>query len=138
MRRDRTRGFTIIELLIVVTIIGIISAMAIPAYMGYVTRAKVAEAAEMVGPFKTAVTDRFLQNGVFPADNAAAGFDAPAAEKGQYVKSVQVAGGVIVLTFGDPALLDRTITYTPVAAGAAITWTCTSTLPPHLVPKDCR
>lgn len=131
------RGFTIIELMIVMTIIGILSAVAIPLYQSYVTRAKVAEALYMVPPFRTAVEDRFVQSGVLPADNASLSFGAPAQEKGRYVRSIQVTDGVIVLTFGDPALLDRTITFTPTVAGTTLAWRCSSTLPDYLKPKEC-
>ena len=133
----RAGGFTIIELMIVMTVVGILSAVAIPVYQGYVTRAKVAEALHLVQPFRTAVEDRFVQSGQLPADNASLGASAPAEERGRYVRSVRVADGAIVLTFGDPALLDRTVTYTPAVNGAALEWRCTSTLPDHLVPKAC-
>lgn len=135
MRRER--GFTIIELMIVVTIIGIISAIAIPIYQNYVTRAKVVEALQIVRPVQTAVSDRYAASGQWPADNAAANL-APAAElKGRYVRSMEVAAGAVIVTFGDPALADRTVTFTPTGTDSAPIWTCTSTLPSHLKPKDC-
>lgn len=133
----RADGFTIVELMIVMTIIGIVSAVAIPVYQGYVTRAKVAEALYLVPPFRTAVEDRFVQSGQLPADNASLGVAAPAGEKGRYVRSVEVTDGVIVLTFGDAALLDRTVTFTPTVNGTVLDWRCTSTLPDYLVPKGC-
>lgn len=133
----RADGFTIIELMIVMTVIGILSAVAIPVYQGYVTRSKVAEALYMLPPFRTAVEDRFVQSGQLPADNASLGASAPGGEKGRYVRSIQVVDGAVILTFGDAALLDRTITFTPTAADNKLSWRCTSTLPDHLKPKDC-
>ena len=133
----RPDGFTIIELMIVMTVIGILSALAIPVYQGYVTRAKVAEATNLIPPFRTAVEDRFAQTGQLPADNASLGVGAPAEEKGRFVRSIAVADGAIVATFGDPALADRAITYTPTVTGATLAWHCTSTLPDYLQPTDC-
>ncbi|HUR40936.1 MAG TPA: pilin [Verrucomicrobiae bacterium] len=137
MGRVGERGFTIIELMIVVTIIGILSAIAIPVYQGYVTRAKISEAMLLFDPYRVAVSDRLVQSGGLPADNAAADFQAPTEDKGRYVRSVEVRDGVVVLTFGDPALAGLSITMTPSMADNMVTWSCTSTLPDHLKPKDC-
>lgn len=135
MRRER--GFTIIELMIVVTIVGIISAISIPVYQNYVTRAKVAEALQLVRPVQVAVIDRYILAGQWPADNAAANLGAPAEFRGQYVRSIAVAAGVVTVTFGDPALADQTVTLTPAGTDNAVTWNCTSTLPSYLKPKGC-
>jgi type IV pilus assembly protein PilA len=135
MRRER--GFTIIELMIVVTIIGIISALAIPVYQSYVTRAKIVEALQVVRPIQIAVSERYATAGQWPADNAAANLAQPAELRGRYVRSVEVVAGVITVTFGDPALANQTVTLTPAGADNEVVWACTSTLPAHLKPRDC-
>ena len=133
------RGFTLIELMIVVTIIGILAAVAIPSYQTYAVRAKVSEGTMLAGPVKIAVYDHLLQSERMPADNAELGLAPPAQIKGRFVSSIAVAEGVVTVTFGDPALSGQTITLTPTpdATGANITWTCSSSLPSHLKPKDC-
>lgn len=134
----RQRGFTIVELMIVVTIIGTLSAIAIPFYQRYVTRAMVAEALQLARPAQLAVTDRYAQSGQWPADNASANLAAPAALGGRYVRSVAVTGGTVVVTFGETAVLGHTVTFTPSASGAAVSWACRSTLPDPLRPPDCH
>jgi type IV pilus assembly protein PilA len=134
----KSRGFTLIELMIVVTIIGILAALAIPAYMNYITRAKVSEGVTVAKPVKTSIAEFFSNNGAFPADNAELGIGAPATLRGKYVASVEVqADGVIVVTFGDSTLAGKTITLTPTALDRAVQWTCATTLPPALKPKEC-
>lgn len=131
------RGFTIIELMIVVTVIGILSAIAIPFYQDYVTRAKISEALLMLDPFRIAVSDQLVQKGLVPVDNAAADFRPPLDEKSRFVRSIEIRDGVVELTFGDPALAGRTITLTPALVDDRVTWSCASTLPEHLKPEDC-
>jgi type IV pilus assembly protein PilA len=134
----RQRGFTLIELMIVVTIIGILSAITIPAYVSYVTRAKVAEGLSMSQPVKDRIAEYFALNNAFPPDNAALSLDPPAQLHGRYVQSVEVqAEGVIRVVFGDPALAGQTITLTPTAPDRAVLWDCTTSLPPNLRPKAC-
>lgn len=131
------RGFTIIELMIVVTIVGTLAALAIPMYMDYATRAKIAEAGQLAPPVQTAVLDYYLHQGQFPADNAAVNLDPPSQLKGHFVSSIEVVDGTVVLTFGDPALAGRTVTLTPTGAGNAVSWACTTTLPDYLKPTSC-
>lgn len=131
------RGFTIIELLIVVTIVGILSAIAIPSYQSYANRAKIGEAAVLAGPVKLAVYDYVVQSERLPTGNAEVGLAPPAQLYGRYVRSIAVVDGVITLTFSDPALDGQTITLTPTTAGANLVWHCASSLPAHLKPKDC-
>lgn len=133
------RGFTIIELMIVVTIIGVLAALAIPMYQNYVNRAKVGEAPLVVAPVIAAVVDKYTMEGAFPADNAAANLGAPDTLRGRYVSSIEIqANGVIFLSFDDKALAGQTITYTPaVDSNGKITWSCTTTLPSNLIPKGC-
>ncbi len=73
MKRQLQSGFTLIELMIVVAIIGILAAIAIPAYQDYTKRAHVAEGMTLAGGSKTAIAEFYMSNGVFPSTNASAG-----------------------------------------------------------------
>ena len=89
------KGFTLIELMIVVAIIGILAAIAIPAYQDYTIRAQVSEGLSLAAAAKTAVAESFLTTGVPPATRAIAGMSANATDtSGKYVVSVAVAAGV--------------------------------------------
>jgi len=126
------------ELMIVVTIIGVLAAIAIPVYLNYLSRAKVTEASDLIGPVKTAIADRFVQTGVLPDDNAAAHLPPPADLHGRYIQSIEVsAGGVARMTFGDSALAGKTVTWIPAVNGQQLDWTCITTLPAESTPKDC-
>ena len=133
----KARGFTIIELMIVVTIIGILSAIAIPVYQVYTARAKVAEGIQLAKPVQLAVQNFHSEGGLLPADNASANLAPPAEMKGRYVRSIEVTNGVVVVTFGDPALLDRVIRLTPAPTATSMDWACTTTLPDSLRPREC-
>jgi type IV pilus assembly protein PilA len=137
------QGFTLIELMIVVAIIGILAAIALPAYQDYVTRSKVAELVIAADACKTSVTEFYQAQGSLPADNATAGCDTQAT---QYVSAMAVANGVITVTAktGDGALPTAaagTFVLTPVAnANAAILdWSCSaSTIAKKYLPATCR
>lgn len=97
------KGFTLIELMIVVAIIGILAAIAMPAYQEYAVRAKVSEALSLVAATKLAVAETWASNGQFPANNAAAGLPDSASISSKYVSSVSVqANGLIQITLGSP------------------------------------
>nr|AAC38437.1 pilus subunit [Neisseria gonorrhoeae] len=90
------KGFTLIELMIVIAIVGILAAVALPAYQDYTARAQVSEAILLAEGQKSAVTGYYLNNGKWPADNGAAGVASPATDiKGKYVKEVKVENGVV-------------------------------------------
>lgn len=132
------QGFTIIEVMIVVTIVGILAALAIPVYQGYLARAMAAEALIVAHPAQLAVAEHFLRSGEWPADNAALGLAAPEQLGGRYVRSVTVDGGSVVAAFGETVLLGHTLTLAPSAAGGGgIAWACRTTLPPPLRPRGC-
>ena len=94
--RNRSNGFTLIELMIVTGMVGILAAIALPAYQSYTARAQAAEAFVLVEPVQTAVRDYYARWGRFPEGNSAAGVAPPAAYRGRYVRSIEVtAGGAI-------------------------------------------
>ncbi|HEZ3605014.1 TPA: pilin [Neisseria meningitidis] len=92
------KGFTLIELMIVIAIVGILAAVALPAYQDYTARAQVSEAILLAESQKSAVTEYYLNHGIWPANNSSAGVASSSDIKGKYVKEVTVAKGVITAT----------------------------------------
>ncbi|EMT3536874.1 pilin, partial [Neisseria gonorrhoeae] len=89
------KGFTLIELMIVIAIVGILAAVALPAYQDYTARAQVSEAILLAEGQKSAVTEYYLNHGIWPKDNTSAGVASASDIKGKYVKSVTVTNGVV-------------------------------------------
>ncbi|HEZ3084351.1 TPA: pilin [Neisseria meningitidis] len=89
------KGFTLIELMIVIAIVGILAAVALPAYQDYTARAQVSEAILLAEGQKSAVTEYYLNHGEWPGDNSSAGVASSSEIKGKYVEKVEVAKGVI-------------------------------------------
>ncbi|HGO6911180.1 TPA: pilin [Neisseria meningitidis] len=89
------KGFTLIELMIVIAIVGILAAVALPAYQDYTARAQVSEAILLAEGQKSAVTEYYLNHGEWPANNSSAGVATSANIKGKYVQSVEVKNGVV-------------------------------------------
>ncbi len=128
MKNDQ-QGFTLIELMSVVAIIGVLAAIAIPAYQRYTIRAQVVEGLNLSAPFKTAVTEFISSNGTFPTDNAAAGLSAPGSYIGKYVNSVSVNGAVVSIQYGNDAhvrINGQTVILTALNSDGGVNWTCTS------------
>ncbi|HGG9899883.1 TPA: pilin [Neisseria meningitidis] len=92
------KGFTLIELMIVIAIVGILAAVALPAYQDYTARAQVSEAILLAEGQKSAVTEYYLNHGIWPGDNNSAGVASSSTIKGKYVEKVEVAKGVITAT----------------------------------------
>ncbi|HEZ3155676.1 TPA: pilin [Neisseria meningitidis] len=93
------KGFTLIELMIVIAIVGILAAVALPAYQDYTARAQVSEAILLAEGQKSAVTEYYLNHGIWPGDNSSAGVASTATDiKGKYVQSVEVKNGVVTAT----------------------------------------
>lgn len=136
----RSKGFTLIELMIVVAIIGILAALAIPAYKDYVAKAQAAEAFSLMDGAKTVVAEACNENGSCTASNPLG-----TAAVGKYVSvAAPTVDGVIVATFAaanpTSALIQgKTVTLTPTltAIGGSITWVCATTMDPKYTPKSC-
>ncbi|WP_118842109.1 pilin [Neisseria meningitidis] len=92
------KGFTLIELMIVIAIVGILAAVALPAYQDYTARAQVSEAILLAEGQKSAVTEYYLNHGEWPSNNSSAGVASSSKIKGKYVEKVEVANGVITAT----------------------------------------
>ncbi|WP_153957827.1 pilin, partial [Neisseria meningitidis] len=92
------KGFTLIELMIVIAIVGILAAVALPAYQDYTARAQVSEAILLAEGQKSAVTEYYLNHGEWPKNNTSAGVASSSDIKGKYVEKVEVKNGVVTAT----------------------------------------
>jgi type IV pilus assembly protein PilA len=125
----RQVGFTLIELMIVVAIIGILAAIAIPAYQDYTIRAQVAEGLNMAAGAKASIDESFVSYGEAPVNRLRAGMSATATDtSGKYVQSVDVNNGVLIVTFGNEAnalINNLTLTTTPYETpDLSVVWRC--------------
>ncbi|RLK57061.1 type IV pilus assembly protein PilA [Stenotrophomonas rhizophila] len=142
----KQQGFTLIELMIVVAIIAILAAIALPAYQDYVARAQVSEAMTLSSGAKTAVTEYYADKGAFPTANADAGLAAAASINGKYVESVTVgtAGAITAKLKGagsvSAKVAGKNFVLTPDDAGGSITWDCKTggSIDPKFLPSSCR
>ena len=140
--RSVQKGFTLIELMIVVAIIGILAAVALPAYQDYTARAQVSEAFNLAGGLKIQVADVYADKGELT--NIASGADGiPAAADvtGKYTTEVAVAAGVITATIGGDAsalVSGETLELEPATNDGSISWTCTFSGDAKYVPASCR
>jgi type IV pilus assembly protein PilA len=126
------KGFTLIELMIVVAIIGILAAIAIPAYQNYTIRAQVTEGLNLADGWKTGMSEFYAQNGSMPATSSTTGgataMVAAGATTGKYVTNVGVVNGAISITYGNQAntkIATQTLGLTPyISPNNDIVWVC--------------
>ena len=145
------KGFTLIELMIVIAIIGILAVIALPAYQDYTARAQVSEAFALAEGQKAAVVEYYADKGAYPSNNAAAGVAAADKITGKYVNNVSIKDGVITATMNEKnvnaALSKKTLTLTPKASvdnkdatknPGSFTWECGGTIDTKYRPAACR
>ena len=137
------KGFTLIELMIVVAIIGILAAIAIPAYQDYTIRAQVSEGMNLAAAAKAAVSETFLNRGAAPVNRTQAGMSATATDtRGKYVQSVEITNGVILVTYGgnevNAGIRNETLGLTPyVTPDNSVAWKCAAAqIPGNLTAND--
>jgi type IV pilus assembly protein PilA len=146
MKKSIQKGFTLIELMIVVAIIGILAAVALPAYQDYLTRAQVAEGVGLGDGLKVAVGDFYSDEGKFTSiASGYKGIPLAASVTGKYTTSVAVAAGLITVTYGNEAsqvISSKQLQLSPFTTSGSVRWTCKSTgsnlILPKYLPAACK
>jgi type IV pilus assembly protein PilA len=136
-------GFTLIELMIVIAIIGILAAIAIPAYQDYIARSQMSEGMSLASGSKTAVAEFYSNKGYWPANNASAGVASPTSIKGKYVTYVSILpGGRIVARLKSigvaNGITSTDLTLSAADRGGSFEWACSSAAQDKYLPTICR
>ncbi|ENV6404073.1 pilin, partial [Neisseria gonorrhoeae] len=122
------KGFTLIELMIVIAIVGILAAVALPAYQDYTARAQVSEAILLAEGQKSAVTEYYLNNGEWPKDNDSAGVASASKIIGKYVQKVEVNNGVVTATMAssnvNKEIKDKRLSLWAKRQDGSVKWFC--------------
>ena len=142
------QGFTLIELMIVVAIIGILAAVALPAYQDYTKRTHVSEGLNLAGAAKTSIAEFVASSGHYSSVAASYGLPAAASIKGNAVTKISVtatdgsaADGIITITYNDKVTTGATIELSPATGAGSVTWKCRNPangMKPAWVPSNCR
>lgn len=145
--KKNQQGFTLIELMIVVAIIGILAAVALPAYQDYTARSQMSEALSLAGGARTAVTEFYTNEGNFPLTNTSAGLETAASISGKYVLSIQVAGGAITATMRGAGtaegIRNGTMVLSALTNAGSVDWVCkaggaATAVDAKYLPSSCR
>ncbi len=139
----KQQGFTLIELMIVVAIIGILASIAIPSYQDYTIRAQISEGLVLSGGAKLALVEHYMRSGDWPNNNVKAGLANQNDITGKYVKSVRVKDNVIIIMYGNDAnkaIANKKVNVTAIYDLGIIRWTCASAgvIEDRHLPYACR
>ncbi len=142
MKRTQ-EAFTMIELMTVLAIIGVLAAIALPAYQNYLIRAQIAEGLSLTGPLTVAIVAYHNDNGSYPSDNAEAALPPPDGFAGRFVESIAVNGNEISIEYGNQAnarINGHDVIITADRTDGSTHWTCASGgyISRSYLPPSCR